>query len=193
MFDSMNGLVAGLQGHNTVLLVRWYATRAQMTGRSPDPSQCARTANVLVIAGETSKAAADYLASEFRAAFERSARHSREIAFEHGCDRNTRRASLIEEPAEPAIVQTFRWLGLMAYIKGIDGSPWHDSQAVKRLKREPSAMSVSLIRAWEAGYDDAYDNERQLLMERRSILEQPRIYDARHIRVAVPRISDKRD
>jgi hypothetical protein len=194
MFDSMNGLVAGLQGHNSVLLVRWYGTRAQVTGRSPDPLQCARTTKVLTMVGEVSKAATDQLASEFRAGYEHSACISRQMLFERDCGRADRcAAQRIAEPAEPAIVRTFRWFGQLAYIRGIDGSPWHDSHAVKRLKREPNAMSVRLIRAWEAGYDDAYDNERQLLLERRSILEQPRVYNARHIRVAVPRASDKKD
>ena len=192
MFDSTNEPLAGLQGHNSVLLVRWYGTRAQMTCQSPDPFRCVRTAELLLVVGETSKAAADHLCSEFRAAYERSARLAREIAFERGGGQRGRRTPQREEQAEPAIIMTFRWLGQMAYIKGIDGSPWHDSQAVKRLKHESNTMAVRLIRAWEAGYHDAYDTERQLHLERRSILEQPRVYNARHIRVAVPRSSEKK-
>lgn len=192
MFDGMNEPLAGFRGHNSVLLVRWFGTRAQVTDQSPDPLRCARTAELMSLAGQTSKAAADHLGTEFRAAYERSALLCREMAFERN-GQCSGRARPSEERVEPAIVLTFRWLGQMAYIKGIDGSPWHDSQAVKRLKRESNGMTVKLIRAWEAGYDDAYDNERQLHLERRSILEQPRVYDARHIRVTVPRASDKKD
>ena len=48
-------------------------------------------------------------------------------------------------------------------------------------------MVLAVARAWEAGWDEAEESMMQLALERRSILEMPRILDARPIRGTSPR------
>ena len=86
------------------------------------------------------------------------------------------------------LARRFRWIGQLAYAKGIDRSPSHDRATRHIYEAEPNDVVLAVARAWEAGWDEAEESMMQLALERRSILEMPRILDARPIR----RTSDRK-
>jgi hypothetical protein len=83
-------------------------------------------------------------------------------------------------------VRLFRWFGRVAYARGIDRSPSHDVAAWKRAHAHDSERQLTLIHAWEMGWDEARDQAEQLALERRSPLEIPRVLDARSIHKVPP-------
>jgi len=166
------------------LFVRWRGALASLTARDPSPYHDPLVARVLRMADNDS---AVYLAGEFDAGFASVAAQNRELVLERqplgsggvlapvpGCCAET----------EALLRRQFAWRGALAFAKGIDRSPSHDRTTALRLKRLPNEIVVPLLRAWEAGWDDAYDRADEIALERRSILEVPRVIHARHIRRA---------
>ena len=114
-------------------------------------------------------------------------------AWEAGWDAEAdRRAAEIARAGRPdermrRLARRFRWIGQLAYAKGIDRSPSHDRATRRVYESEPNDVVLAVARAWEAGWDEAEESMMQLALERRSILEMPRILDARPIHRTSPR------
>ena len=85
------------------------------------------------------------------------------------------------------IARSYRWIGQLAYAKGIDRSPSHDRATRHVFAQEPNEIVLVMLRAWEAGWDEARDSARQLGLERRCALDLPRILDQTPAPTLLPR------
>lgn len=112
-----------------------------------------------------------------------------EAGWDTEADRRASRFACAQRPDEERrrLARRFRWIGQLAYAKGIDRSPSHDRATRRIYESEPNDVVLAVARAWEAGWDEAEESMMQLALERRSILEMPRILDARPIRGTSPR------
>lgn len=184
-----------------MLLVRWRAVQAFVTSQDPSPYHDPVVADIL---RKADNATALYLAEAFDAAYEKAALMAKEMSFDRAPDLGGPRSTVRgrsaipartpirrNDVAERAIVQKFKWFGQLAYAKGIDRSPTHDRLANKELKKHPNNVVLILLRAWEDGWDDAYDYVSELTLERRSILDAPKVLSTRTFRQANETIQKK--
>lgn len=169
-----------------IIYMRWRGAEARAANRSPDPALDRDAAQAI---SHVDGITAPLLIGAFVDGYHRADRLRAELAYERQ-PYSTRQQSRKIRSANPQIPYSnpgeriFHWYGQLAFAKGVDRSPSHDRQAAKRLKGYANVAVLPLIRAWEAGWDDAYDSSMEISLERRSILETPRVFNARHIRRA---------
>lgn len=172
--------------------VRWRATMACVRSQDPSPYHDPVMASIL---RKVDNSTAVALVEAFDFAYEKAARDAREMSFDRAPDLGPKPISPrgwsslpYREPAhrndafERNLLRRFRWFGQMAYAKGIDRSPTHDRVANKEMKRFANETVLILLRAWEEGWDDAYEYVAELALERQSVLDAPKVLSARTIR-----------
>lgn len=170
-----------------VIYMRWRGAVARIRKRGPIPENDQPASHILSLVDSS---IADHLGRAFGDGYHHAANVAHELAYERlPVDCKAHRVRDLKAKSPPSRFPTpdarlFHWFGHLAFAKGIDRSPSHDPQAAKRMKAYPNSCVLLLIRSWEAGWDEAYDSSFELSLERRSILETPRIIDARHIRPA---------
>lgn len=175
-----------------VFFVRWRAVWAFVTSQDASPYHDPTMSAIL---RKADNATAVYLAEVFDAAYENAAQVAKEMSFNRAPDLGGPRVTVrgrtvvptrTPAPREPlterATLRKFKWYGQLAYAKGIDRSPTHDRMANKELKKLPNDIVIPLLRAWEDGWDEAYDYVAELALERQSVLDAPKVLSARTIR-----------
>lgn len=170
------------------LLARWRGTLAFVTGADNSPYHDALIGPIMQ---SLENAVALHVATQFTIGFENAAQQEREIGLERRPLHKTNTGGRPVQPrkhhahspsVEERLVRTFRWYGQLAYAKGIDCSPSHDRPTAKLLKQHPNDLVITLIRAWEGGWDDAFHLAQELCLDRQSIIERPAVISARLVR-----------
>lgn len=192
MSDNLSKHTDFLLSRRGITYLRWRAVRAFLLSKPACLTHDPEIAPVLNLLDE---ATASHLAQEFRDAYLEAHLHARELA----TDRNPypsdyQKAPKQEQPitqstsagprtdaSHTSLRRIFKWRGQIAFAKGIDRSPTHDRYVARSLHKHSNDCALELIRAWEAGWDDAFDYGSQLKIERMSVLEIPRVIDARSI------------
>lgn len=173
--------------HPGTLFARWRGTLAFLTGADNSPYHDALIGPVMQ---SLENVVALHVATQFTVGFDNAAQQEREIGLERrpthkakgGCGVLLRRHLSRPISGEEALVRSFRWYGQLAYAKGIDCSPSHDRATAKLLRQHPNDLVVTLIRAWEGGWDDALQLAQELCLDRQSIIERPAVISARLVR-----------
>ena len=194
MSDDLNKRTEFLLSRRGITFVRWRALRAYLLHRPPCPTH---DDSIRPVLARLDKATAAHLSQEFRDAFFEANLTAREMATDrhpYPSDHRPSRGGLDafypdrarnrgpQSPAaRAALRRSFKWRGQLAFARGIDRSPTHDRQFARMIREFPNELALELLRSWEAGWDDAFDYGTQLRMERMSILEIPRVIDARSI------------
>lgn len=178
-------LRTSLNTRKGIIFMRWRGAEACAAHHSPDPILDRQAAQALFHADQITAPA---LVEAFVDGYHLAGRMCAELAYErqpYSTRQQARNIRATQPPPHPdPVARIFHWYGQLAFAKGIDRSPSHDRQAAQRMKSYANAAVLPLIRAWEAGWDDAYDSSMEISLERRSILETPRVFNARHIRRA---------
>lgn len=169
------------------LLARWRGTLAYLTESDNSPYHDALIGPVLQT---LDNATALHVAEQFTAGFEGAAMQERQINLERQSTSAPNFCPLHKPhrlmSKDEALLRAFHWYGHYAYAKGIDCSPSHDRQTMKQLKSYPNDLVIPLIRAWEAGWDEAFHMAKEVSLDRLSILERPAIISARLVRRPTP-------
>lgn len=188
MSDDLNKRTEFLLSRRGITFVRWRALCAYHLHRPPCPTH---DDSIRPVLARLDKATAAHLSQEFRDAFHEASLTARELATDrHPYPSNNRSSRRVLDALYPdraptaaraTLRRSFKWRGQLAFARGIDRSPTHDRQVARTIHKYPNELALELLRSWEAGWDDAFDFSTQLRMERMSILEIPRVIDARSI------------
>lgn len=172
------------------MFVRWRAVLSYLSCGDPSPYHDPVLAKLLI---STDNATTLHLLAAFDTAFELAGQLSHEMSLDRHPDlgpvlrkaphqTSKRRVALRRRKTpEARLVSKFRWLGQLAYAQGIDRSPTHDRTVRTELKKHDNSVVLGLLRAWESGWDEAYDYVKELGLERRSVLDAPKVLSARTI------------
>ena len=192
---------------DVVGLVRWRGARAFMWSLSADPRLDLEVAKILRLVDDVT---GEYLASEFRLGYATAVSTAKGVAMERQSWRAMKippRGTCAPAPESQAVrasddhpehprIRAFMWSGYLAYVKGIDRSPWHDVPVASILRSSPNELGLLLGHAWEAGWDEAHDcgehlrRDEELRRKAQLSFEGLRIISTRRIGTA-PRTTDE--
>lgn len=170
--------------------MRWRGVMACIERRLADPRHDRFVAHVFDAVDVDTAA---HLADAWLQGYADAPREMRELALEHPHTEatTTKRRSRIHaiglwwqshEAQSKLGCLSARQAGWLAFLKGIDRSPWHDIAMSRVVRKErDQEMVTTLLRAWEQGWDHARLGAEQLPLER-PIDEAPRVSNARRIR-----------